>query len=241
MFQNRPTAQSMPGQLPFPQTPFPQTTADGAPVVVRRSARRRRTVTAWWEQGAVVVAIPGHFTAAEEREWVAKMVAKLQSKGRRPGARAPGRTDAELMERARELSHRYLDGRARPETVRWVRNQNSRWGSATPARGSIRLSDKLKGMPEWVVDYVLLHELAHLLEASHNARFWGLLEVYPDLARAKAFLQGVSFAGSRGLDRDGYGADDDGDVEEADDGDEDGVGEADGNGDDDEVDGLVRT
>ena len=110
-------------------------------------------------------------------------------------------------------------GRARPASVRWVGNQVSRWGSATPAHGSIRLSDKLKGMPEWVVDYVLLHELAHLLEASHNARFWALLAVYPDLARAKAFLQGVAFAGSRGLASTGDGGgdevdDDDDDVDD---------------------------
>lgn len=78
-------------------------------------------------------------------------------------------------------------------------NQNSRWGSATPADGTIRLSDKLQPMPQWVIDYVLLHELAHLLVASHNAAFWKLLEAYPETQRAKAFLEGVSFATSRGL------------------------------------------
>ena len=52
-------------------------------------------------------------------------------------------------------------------------------------------------MPQWVIDYVLLHELAHLLVAGHNAAFWRLLEAYPDTARAKAFLEGVSFAASR--------------------------------------------
>jgi predicted metal-dependent hydrolase len=54
-------------------------------------------------------------------------------------------------------------------------------------------------MPQWVIDYVLLHELAHLLVAGHNAAFWKLLEAYPDTMRAKAFLEGVSFATSRGL------------------------------------------
>jgi predicted metal-dependent hydrolase len=86
-----------------------------------------------------------------------------------------------------------------PTSVRWVSNQNSRWGSATPSDGSIRLSDKLRPMPQWVIDYVLLHELAHLLVAGHNAAFWKLLEAYPETERAKAFLEGVSFATSRGL------------------------------------------
>jgi hypothetical protein len=80
-----------------------------------------------------------------------------------------------------------------------VTNQNSRWGSATPADGTIRLSNKLQAMPQWVIDYVLLHELAHLLVAAHNAHFWQLLEAYPETERAKAFLEGVAFATSRGL------------------------------------------
>jgi hypothetical protein len=54
-------------------------------------------------------------------------------------------------------------------------------------------------MPQWVIDYVLLHELAHLLVAGHNAAFWKLLEAYPETQRAKAFLEGVAFATSRGL------------------------------------------
>lgn len=192
----------------FPKPPaLPQLTSDGAPVVVRRSARRRRTVAAFWEEGTAVVAIPAHFSAAQEREWVAKMLLKLQAKGQGLPSKRRGRTDADLMARAGHLSARYLGGRAEPDTVRWVRNQNSRWGSATPADRSIRLSDKLQGMPEWVVDYVLLHELAHLLVASHSAAFWAHLAAYPDLERAKAFLEGVSYASSRGLAKAGQGAD----------------------------------
>lgn len=177
------------------------TTEGGAPVVVRRSARRTRTVAAFWENGTAVVAIPARFTAAQEAEWVHKMVAKLQRQGERRaagGKRRPA-TDAALAEHAAHLSARYLGGRAVPASVRWVSNQNSRWGSATPAEGTIRLSDKLRPMPQWVIDYVLLHELAHLLVASHNTAFWKLLEAYPETQRAKAFLEGVSFATGRGL------------------------------------------
>ena len=69
-------------------------------------------------------------------------------------------------------------------------------------------------MPQWVIDYVLLHELAHLLVAAHNAAFWRLLAAYPETERAKAFLEGVSFATARGLpaDRDDV---DSADVEDA--------------------------
>ncbi|WP_394939060.1 M48 family metallopeptidase [Psychromicrobium sp. YIM B11713] len=171
-------------------------TADGFPVYVRRSARRRRTVSAFWQEGKAVVAVPAHFSASQEREWVAKMVQRLQSSGQR---RRPAQGDAELLLRAQELSRKYLAGRAQPVSVRWVSNQRSRWGSATPAEKSIRLSEQLKGMPGWVVDYVLLHELAHLLVASHSPEFWRELAGYPHTERAKAFLEGVSFASTRGL------------------------------------------
>ncbi|MBT1002956.1 M48 family metallopeptidase [Paenarthrobacter sp. DKR-5] len=179
-----------------------QTTGDGAPVVVRRSARRRRTVAAFWEEGTAVVAIPAHFSAAQEREWVGKMLAKLEAPRRGAGAARHPRSDADLVQRAAELSAQYLGGRPQPRSVRWVTNQNSRWGSATPAEKTIRISAKLRTMPGWVVDYVLLHELAHLLVSGHGPRFWELLTAYPHTERAKAFLEGVAFATSRGLPAD---------------------------------------
>ncbi|NYE95011.1 hypothetical protein FHU41_001232 [Psychromicrobium silvestre] len=177
------------------------TTLEGLPVVVRRSARRRRTVSAFWEDGRAVVAVPAHFSAREERDWVTKMLGRLQ-KSSTKDRRSSG--DAELMAHARQLSKNYLAGRAQPSSVRWVSNQRSRWGSATPAERTIRLSDKLRGMPSWVVDYVLLHELTHLLVASHGPDFWRHLESYPHTERAKAFLEGVSFAVTRGLDGGDY-------------------------------------
>ncbi|WP_285726118.1 M48 family metallopeptidase [Psychromicrobium xiongbiense] len=183
--------------------------AHGREVLVRRSRRRRRTVTAFWEDGKAVVAIPAHFSRAEERRWVATMVARLEE----PQGASRRRSDDDLMRRASELSARYLQGRAEPSSVRWVSNQKNRWGSATPADRSIRLSTALRGMPEWVVDYVLLHELAHLLVAGHGAAFWALLTAYPRTETAKAFLAGVSFAHSHGQP----GEDD---VDEDDDGDE---------------------
>jgi predicted metal-dependent hydrolase len=157
-------------------------------VEVRRSARRRRTVSAYRERDRVVVLIPARFTAAEEREWVTRMVARVLGTRRRPGA------DAELARRARELSERYLDGLARPSSVRWVAAMRSRWGSCTPADGTVRLSRALQEMPGWVQDYVLLHELAHLIEPGHGPRFWRLVERYPRTERARGYLDGVTAA-----------------------------------------------
>ena len=107
-------------------------------------------------------------------------------------------SDAQLRTRSAELSQRYLGGQARPTSIRWVTNQNSRWGSCTPADGTIRISTRVKGMPGYVLDYVILHELAHLLAPGHGPDFWALLEGYPRLERARGYLEGV--AATAGLD-----------------------------------------
>jgi predicted metal-dependent hydrolase len=168
------------------------------PVVeVRRSRRRRRTVAAYREDGRVVVLVPARFTRAEEKEWVATMLARLEKSERR---RRP--SDAALSRRAADLSAKHLDGLAEPLTVRWVANQNSRWGSCTPSDRSIRLSTRLQGMPGWVIDYVLVHELAHLIEAGHTPTFWSWVDRYPRAERAKGFLEGVAAASQLGIEGD---------------------------------------
>jgi predicted metal-dependent hydrolase len=168
---------------------------EGPTVEVRRSRKRRRTVSAYREDDRVVVLIPARLSAKEEREWVATMLERLERSERR---RRP--SDAGLKRRAADLSNRYLGGLARPDTVRWVENQNSRWGSCTPSDRSIRLSTRLQGMPAWVIDYVLVHELAHLIEPGHTAAFWGWVDRYPKAERAKGFLEGVASAAHLGLE-----------------------------------------
>jgi predicted metal-dependent hydrolase len=160
-----------------------------ANVEVRRSKRRRRTVSAYRDGDRIVVLIPASLTEKEEAEWVRSMVARLQKQEQRLRP-----SDEELLKRALALSDRYFGGIAIPESVRWVDNQNARWGSCTPGDRTIRLSGRLQGMPSWVIDYVLVHELAHLFEPSHDARFWGWVDRYPQAERAKGFLLGWSAA-----------------------------------------------
>jgi predicted metal-dependent hydrolase len=175
---------------PQPGLPFPD--SDGQ-VEVRRSARRRRTVSAYRDGDRTVVLIPARMSRAEEREWVAVMLERLAKQDRklRP-------SDRDLLARANELSRAWLAGRAKPASVRWVGNQGSRWGSCTPVDRTIRLSSRLQGMPSWVVDYVLVHELAHLLVPGHGPDFWALVEQFPRTERARGYLEGVS--ATAGLD-----------------------------------------
>ncbi|MCW2948771.1 MAG: hypothetical protein JWR24_5488 [Actinoallomurus sp.] len=131
--------------------------------------------------------VPAGLSVTEEQEWIATVLERLAERERR---RRP--SDAALADRARELSARYLDGRAVPASVRWVSNQRSRWGSCTPDDGTIRLSAQLRGMPGWVVDYVLLHELTHLLVPGHGPSFWELVNRYSKTERARGYLEGVA-------------------------------------------------
>ncbi|MCW2833750.1 MAG: hypothetical protein JWN68_1703 [Nocardioides sp.] len=161
-----------------------------APIVeVRRSKRRRRTVSAYRDGDRVIVLIPASMSKRDEARWVTDMVARLerQEKSRKP-------SDEQLLARAAVLNDTWLGGLATPSSVRWVSNQKSRWGSCTPGDRSVRLSERLQQMPSWVVDYVLVHELAHLIEPGHDAKFWAWVDRYPKAERAKGYLAGWSTA-----------------------------------------------
>ncbi len=168
--------------------------AESPLVDVRRSARRRRTVSAYRDGDRTVVLIPARMSRAEERRWVTVMLERLAAQDARLRP-----SDAELLARAKDLSARWLDGRARPRSIRWASNQGARWGSCTPVDGSIRLSTRLQGMPAWVVDYVLLHELTHLLVPGHGPDFWAHVDRFPRTERARGYLEGVSATAELGL------------------------------------------
>lgn len=164
----------------------------GSPPVVevRRSRRRRRTVSAYRDGERIVVLIPDRFSRAEESEWVDRMLARLAARHGRTR-----RSDGELLVRTRRLATRYLaEYELAPVSVRWVGNQHCRWGSCTPEDASIRISERVRGMPGWVLDYVLIHELVHLIVPNHGSYFWALVGRYPRAERARGYLEGVASA-----------------------------------------------
>ena len=147
-------------------------------VEVIRSPRRRKTVQARRGNGVVRVTIPATMTRAEEEHWVAEMVRRLDRSARTEGV--------DLAERAARLAERH--GLPSPVSIRWVDHQDLRWGSCTPVDGTIRISSRLAFEPGWVLDYVIVHELAHLVVAGHGPRFWALVERYPRTERARGWL-----------------------------------------------------
>lgn len=167
---------------------------DGTQIEIRRSARRRRTVSARREGDRTIILMPAGLGADTEKELVDKMLAKLARADRRRPA-----GDEELMARAARVSERWLDGLARPTSVRWVPEMRTRWGSATPMDGTIRISSAVAKFPEYVQDYLLVHELAHLVVTDgHSPEFWALVRRYPKAERAIGYLEASSAGGPAG-------------------------------------------
>ncbi|MDA8274096.1 MAG: M48 family metallopeptidase [Actinomycetota bacterium] len=164
------------------------TTASRAapPVDVRVSPRRKKTAGAHWEGDRIVVVVPAHLRGRARDSMVDELARRLATQ--RPLLHA---SDDELVERATVLGRRYLDG-VTPASIRWSSRQRARWGSCSLHSREIRISDRLRVVPEWVLDGVIVHELAHLLVPDHSPRFRALERRYPRQGDAEVFLSGFA-------------------------------------------------
>lgn len=152
---------------------------------VIRSTRRKRSISALRQNGVIEIHIPDRMNRKDELAIIPEMIeivlrreAKLRS------------SDEVLGVMATDLLQRYLpDFHERPSAIAW-RSMRERWGSCTTSDGTIRISLRLNGAPDYVVGCVLFHELIHLRVPGHGAAFQRYLERYPHKERAEAFLEG---------------------------------------------------
>jgi hypothetical protein len=151
-------------------------------VRVIRSPRRKKTVEAKLKGKELLVYIPASASKREEKRWVEFFVEKMERK-------LGGKRDDEYLRRKFEaLNRRYFGGKLKVERIEFSKRMTSRFGSCNPKRRIIRLSERLKHMPEWVLDYVLIHEMAHLLYPNHSKMFWKKVHEYKYAERARGFL-----------------------------------------------------
>jgi predicted metal-dependent hydrolase len=170
---------------------------------IKRSAARKRTISARLIDGGATIEVlaPASATDAELAPIIERLKQRIQRREvKREFAEHPERNgveskDAALARRAQELNREYFEGKLRPSEVRYVTNQNTRYGSCTPATGVVRISHRVAAMPAWVRDYVLVHELAHLKEPNHGPRFWKLVNRYPKTERARGYLIAIGLEG----------------------------------------------
>ena len=167
-------------QLPL-QLPLSQDPTAPLPVQVIRSRRRRRTLQARIVDGVIEVRVPLGMPTGVEQAEVEALVARLEKRR--------ARSDVDLAQRADLLSRRY--SLRTPTSIEWSTRQRALWGSCSTSDGLIRISDRLQGLPSWVLDYVIVHELAHLTHRRHDAAFYALADRYPQAERARGFLLAV--------------------------------------------------
>lgn len=171
-----------------------QTERDEDPISVEvvRDGRLRTRVHWEWQGNQVRIRAPKRLPQRELDRLVTEIVAEVKRKRAQVRARA----DDDLEALARKINRRYFGGEISWHSIRWVGNMKKRLGSCTsggPTDGDIRISDRIRGWPQWVVEYVVAHELAHRKHANHSKAFWAYCQRYPKTERARGFLMGVAF------------------------------------------------
>ena len=166
---------------------FPRMGADGRDIgliiEVRRSTKRRKTIEAYRNGERVIVSIPARMSRREANQVVDEMVKKILHDESAP-------TNEQLFARAILLNKKYLESKALPLSVEWSSRMSRIWGACTIEDRAIRISDRLRDAPDYALDYLLLHELIHILIPGHGADFKALLHRYPELARAEGYFEG---------------------------------------------------
>lgn len=179
--------------------------SQGQQVIVNLRRDKRLTKTSRWERlpdGTLLLRVPYRLPnrrVAALLEQVATQLDKSITMHRQ-------RNDADLEHRTETLNKKHFKGAIQWNAICWVSNMQSRLGSCTrggPTDGQIRISDKIKAWPDWVVNYVIAHELLHRKHPNHSAAFWDELRAaYPLTEQARGFIQGVSFTSGQPLEDD---------------------------------------
>ncbi len=169
-------------------------------VLLRRDKRLKRTLR--WQRladGTLLVRVPPRLPKRQ----VGPLLEQIRGQLDTVNASYRRRTDADLQQRATLVNQKYLGGEIRWNAIRWVSDMHTLLGSCSQGGttdGEIRISDKIKAWPDWVVDYVIAHELLHRKHPNHSPAFWNeLRQAYPLTERARGFVRGVTFATGRPL------------------------------------------
>lgn len=155
-------------------------------ITIIRSDRRKKTIQAKLQDEKLCILLPSGMTKVEEKKWIDKMIKKFEGRQQKKKLNSNGL----LIKRAQELNNKYFDG-ALIFKIKYVTNQASRFGSCSTATNTIRISDRIADMPQWVRDYIIIHELAHLINADHSKKFWEKVNQFKYAERARGYLIAV--------------------------------------------------
>lgn len=161
-------------------------------VTVTRDKRLRTSARWALRDDTIAVRIPASLPPRRLDDLIDDVVARVL----RQRARARRRNDGDLERRARAINRAYFGGELRWHSIRWVSNMTRRLGSCTTGGatdGDIRISDRIRHWPDYVIDYVIAHELAHRKHPNHSPAFWDYLARYPHVERARGFIEGIAY------------------------------------------------
>ncbi len=168
-------------------------------VIVERSERLKTSVRWSVEGDDLRLRVPMRMPLRQ----IAQVLDDIKEKAFAQGNRTPQVSDAELEALARSLNQRYFDGALRWNSIRWVGTMQKRLGSCTvggSTDGDIRISTRIQAWPEYVIEYVVAHEICHRKYADHSPDFWGYLARYPLTERARGFIDGIAYAENASAD-----------------------------------------
>lgn len=155
---------------------------------------RLRTMARWSVTGKTIrLRIPN----GTSRKDIERLIGDILPRVSRTRRRATRQTDQDLMARAQQLNQQYFGGELSWSSIRWVNNMKQRLGSCTTGGvtdGDIRISERIRTWPQYVVDYILAHEICHRKYPNHSADFWAYLARFPFTEKALGFIEGISFA-----------------------------------------------
>jgi predicted metal-dependent hydrolase len=169
-----------------------ETDDDPITIEIVRDGRLRTRVHWEWRGDQVRIRAPQRVPQRE----LDRLVAEIVEEVKRKRAQVRARADDDMEALARKINRQYFGGEIEWHSIRWVSNMRKRLGSCTnggPTDGDIRISDRIRGWPSWVIEYVVAHELVHRKHSNHGKEFWAYCRRYPKTERARGFIMGIAF------------------------------------------------
>lgn len=158
-------------------------------VKIIRSTKRRKTISARLVKDILLINAP-YLISAPQLE---KIVVHFKERFRRKKLKEELNKNEDLMSVASRLNEKYFENKLKVKTIEYVTNQKSRFGCCNYRTAHIRISHRLSTMAVWVRDYVIVHEMAHLIEPNHSQAFWDIANRYELAERARGYLMAVGF------------------------------------------------
>jgi hypothetical protein len=158
-------------------------------VKVIRSRRRRKTISARLINRVMVVRAPQHTSQVE----LEKSITKFRESFERKYLRKELNLKEDLKEVVRKLNKKYFDGKVGLGSISYSPNQSSQFGSCNYRAKTILISHQVATMPRWVRNYVIIHEMAHIIHPNHSRVFWELVNRYRLTERARGYLLAKGF------------------------------------------------